>query len=174
MARATQNIAAPSVQTPLKRKTVTVASKLPMSIEIQLCRPKESRVTGQFGSTTETVNVKQGAIYVIRGVGHPVGQTPKGFPKAPEMVESSGFALTHGVDADWFAEWLEQNKETEMVQSGLIQAHGDVEYLEDKTTAEYAKLDSGLGPLNPEGDPRQPKSVNSAVSEIRSEPRPSA
>ncbi len=171
MAQPNTKIAAPAAPAvhgaKAPRKTVTVASKLPMHLEIQLCQEKTASVTGQFGSVKETVNVKFGAIYVIRGTGHPAGTVPKGFPKAPEL-NKPGFALTHGVDAEFFARWLEQNKDTEMVINGLIMAHGDEDSLEDMTK-ERRKVDSGLGPLNPDGDPRSPKPLSTAVSPVKPE-----
>lgn len=174
MARVAQSKpAAPAIagsDIPRGARFVTVASKLPMSIEIQLCEPRTAAVTGQFGSVKETINVKTGAVYVIRGTGYPVGQPPKGYPKLPDSVEESGYTLTPNIPADWFAEWLRQNAETDMVRNKLVMASGDRDRLADETI-EHAKTDSGLGPLNPEGDKRDPKPMNSSMTGVTTEVR---
>lgn len=175
--------AAPAVHTPSKAKFVTVASKLPMSIEIQLCKPTTARQSGQFGSVVEEVHVKHGAIHVIRGVSYPEGnKLPKGFPKRPNMIddEKGGYALTPGVPADFWAAWLEQNKDTDMVKNGMIKAQPDLESLA-ADAAEHANADSGLGPMNPEmdakGSPldrRSPRPASISVTPVAPEARPAA
>jgi hypothetical protein len=148
---------------------------LDVHLEIQLCKPKSARVTGQFGSVEETVNVKYGDKYFIRGTAYPRGQPPKGFPRAPRMIEDEGggYALTPNIPADFFAAWLEQNAETDMVVNGLIKAQPDLDSLA-ADAAEHAKVDSGLGPMNPDGDRRDPKPLGSSISQIKQEPRSAA
>ena len=179
----TETPAAPAVHTPNRGKFVTVASKIPMSITIQLCKPTEKAVSGQHGPTTEKFHTPYGAIYVIRGTGYPEGnKLPKGFPKRPEMIEdqNGGYALTPGVPADFWNDWLKQNAETEMVLNGMIKAQHDLESLA-ADAAEHADRDSGLGPLNPEmdakGNPldrRAPKPASLSVAAVTPEPRPTA
>lgn len=167
--------AAPAVKTESKAKFVTVASKLPMNIQLQLCAPKTARVTGQFGSVEETVHVPVGAIYVIRGTAFPSGQPPKGFPRRPEMIEdqNGGYALTPKVPAEFWKAWLEANADTDMVLSGMIKAQPDLDSLADDAK-EHAGVNSGLGPLDPDGDRRNPKPMSDAVQEIKPEARASA
>lgn len=168
-------LAAPTVKTPSKAKFVTVASKLPMNIEIQLCKPHTAAITGQFGSTKETVLRKEGAVHIIRGNAYPNGQAPKGFPRRPDLIEDShgGYALTPNVPADFWAAWLEQNADTDMVRSGMIKAQPDLDSLA-ADAREHEDSDSGLGPLNPDGDRRNPRPINDAVQPIKPEARPSA
>ena len=173
MARPNRSVPPNQVEAPAVRgeeipkgaKYVTVASKLPMDIEIQLCRETTAAVTGQFGSVKETINVKTGRMYYIRGTAYPVGQPPKGFPKAPNMIDA-GYALTSGIPADFWAEWLRQNQDTEMVRNGLIKAAATQHDVEAKA-AEHADVQSGLQPLDPDGDPRNPKPMNAAIENVK-------
>ena len=172
-AAAASAIASPAVATggPGKGAAyVVVASKIPQSLELQLCKPTTARVTGQWGSTTEDAFMKVGPVYVIRGTAYPCGQGPKGFPKI-DLLDDSGYAMTKGIPQSFWDAWYDQNKETEMVRNGLIKAHPDYDYLVDHLAAECKDVDSGLGPMNPDGDPRAPKPYNSLISEIKTEPR---
>jgi len=164
--------AAPSVHTPSKAKYVTVASKLPMNLQLQLCQPRSGRVTGQFGSVEETIFVPTGKTYVIRGTAYPVNKPPKGFPKRPDMIEdeAGGYALTPNIPADFMEEWMTQNASTDMVISGIIKVQADLDSLM-ADAAEHAKLDSGIGPLNPDGDRRNPRPANTSVAQVATEPR---
>lgn len=170
-----QEPTAPAVHVQSKAKFVTVASKLPMHLEIQLCSPQTKSVAGRYGPADETTFAKTGQVYLILGTGYPRGQAPKGFPRRPDVIEDvgGGYALTPNIPADVMAAWMEQNKDTEMVRNGIIKVQADLASLE-ADAAEHAKLDSGLGPLNPDGDRRTPKPINGSVSPIRPEPRASA
>ena len=180
---ATETVAAPAVHAPNKGKFVTVASKLEMSIEIQLCKPTTRHMSGQHGPVDETINIKFGAIYVIRGVSYPEGnKLPKGYPKRPQMIEDAhrGYALTPGIPADFWAEWVKQNAETEMVQNGMIKAQTDLDSLA-ADAAEHADKDSGLGPMNPEMDAkgrpldrRSPQPPSISVAAVQPDVRPAA
>ena len=166
----TEGQAAPAVHTPTRAKYVTVASKLPMSLELQLCRKESKAVSGRFGTEQETVFVKYGTVYIIRGVGYPRGnELPEGYPERPSMIRDAGYALTPDVDAAWFAEWLDQNAETEMVRNGLIKAHSEPDSLRDMAM-EHKGILTGLEPMNPKFgadgkplDPRSPKPLNAAL-----------
>lgn len=168
-------IAAPAVHTPSKAKYVTVASKLPMSIEIQLCKPSTRTSTGQYGSVVETVQVKTGAVHVIRGTGYPRGEAPEGFPERPQMIKDAGggYALTPNIPADFWAAWLEQNAETDMVRNGIVKAQADLDSLA-ADAKDHAAIDSGLGPLNPKGDRRNPRPANASVTPVQPESRTAA
>jgi hypothetical protein len=167
--------AAPAVHVPNKGKFVTVASKLPWPLELRLQKPVKQTVVGRHGNSEETVYRFHGVGYVIRGNAYPNGnQLPKGFPRRPEMIEDEcgGYALTKQIPADFWAAWVEQNAETEMVRNGMIMAQTDVDGLAAEAL-DFAKRDSGLAPLNPEmdgkGKPldrRSPRPVNFGVSDV--------
>lgn len=175
MRRSIQQPAAPAIRSePGKGKsTVTIASKLPMHLELRLCRKRTVNTTGRWGNTEEVIFEPTGKVLLVKGNGYPVGTVPKGFPKPPEMIEDAGYALTHGVDRDFWEAWLEQNKDTEMVLNGVIKAHPDDDYLEGDAM-EFAKLQSGLHPLDPEGDVRNPKPLNSKIEAVKKDDRVAA
>ena len=148
-------------------KHVTVASKLPMNITLQLCAKQVRRIPGQNGVYEETVYVPQGRGFIIRGTAYPSGKVPKGFPKQPGMIEDAngGYAMTPGVDADFMAEWMRQNAETDMVRNGLIKVQADLDDLA-ADAREHESVNSGLGPLVPDTDHRNPKPLNLGVSDV--------
>jgi hypothetical protein len=88
-------------------------------------------------------------------------------PKCVLIDETT--ALTSGIDADWWAKWMEQNKTTDLVLNKQVFAHArDTNGL----AREHKNIKSGLEPLNPEMvikgdkrvhvDPRFPKGVERA------------
>lgn len=168
---ATPSIQAPAVQTSKAPKFVMVGSKLPQNLEIQLCQPKTARVTGQFGSVEETINVKVGEIYLLRGTSYPVNKAPKGFPKRPDMTgdDDDGYAMSK-IPAEFMARWMEQNRDTDMVRNRIIIVKADPDSLIDDAK-DHADVDSGLGPLNPDGDRRAPKSASQKVDPITPDDR---
>lgn len=147
--------------------TVTVCSKLPMSMWIHVDHETTRRVPGRYGSEPETI-FNPGKQYWIRGTAEPAGQAPKGY-KRPEIVEG-GFAMTHGIPADFWEEWKKQHAETDMVKNGLIFAHANRDYVEGHSE-EHAKLQSGFQALDPDAldkDPRMPRPVNiTEISEVQ-------
>lgn len=166
---------AASLTLPKSARTVAVASKLPMTVELQLCRPETKAVTGRYGTEQETVNVKYGKTYWIRGTSRPAGTLPKGY-KLPDVVDG-GAAITPNVDADFFEQWLDQNKDTEIVRNGMIFAHASRDHVEGMAAERAAEL-SGLDPINPDQkpdgtmeDPRVPRPIDANVGPIKTEPR---
>lgn len=162
----------PAVHVPRRPKYVVVASKLPMNLELQNCAPKEARITGQFGSTVETVMVKTGDVVLIRGTGYPRGQVPKGYPKAPHINEA-GFAVTRNVPYDFWETYVAQNRDADLIRNGLLTAEVDLDSLDDKT-ADFAGLNSGLEPVNPDGDPRSPKPLMPLIGDVETAERSAA
>jgi hypothetical protein len=136
---------------------VTVASKLPFRLEMQLCKKRVEQRRHQGQCWQETIFHKDGPIVTINGTAYPQGGTvPEGFPSRPEMV--AGYALTHGVDADLYAAWAIENKDTDMLRNKLIFAFEKLD--STKGMAKDGKdLDSGLGPLVPDTDRRMPKKM---------------
>lgn len=94
--------------------TVTVACKLPHGLELQLQRSYESSepVMGG-GSRTVTHWERYGKPVIIKG-------WAQHHAEAPVAAISGGFALTSGVDSEFFAKWLEQNKDHSAVAGGFI------------------------------------------------------
>lgn len=104
-----------------KGGTVTVACKIPNGIVLQLCKPTQWFDETPSGTRERTRHDKYGPRVVVNGPAFPNGPPPEGFRNRPETV--GGYALTSGIDADFFAKWMKQNKDAPYVTSGMIYAH---------------------------------------------------
>jgi hypothetical protein len=137
-------------------RTVTVACKMPNGLTLRLFAMEEHTepVMGG-GHRTFQKAVDVGARVVIAGTATPFGSAPKA-----EVV--GGYALTRNVDADFFAKWMEQNKDSALVRNKLIFAHAKTDTARG-AAAEMAETRSGLEPLMPDTDPRIPKNVKTAA-----------
>ena len=137
---------------------VTVASKLPMSFEMQTCRKRVEQRRHQGEVYTEEVYFKDGPIAIINGYSYPNGGTvPEGFRPRPKMV--AGYALTHNVSKDLFDQWMIENKDSAMVRNRLVYGFEQIDTVQGKAR-EGTDVDSGLGPLWPDNnDRRMPKKV---------------
>lgn len=132
------------VSAPLKSgATVVVASKLPFDLVIRICdfTTKLEPVVGG-GSREVRVAVPRAESVTIRGNAVPVGV-------APTVQMEGGYALTQGVPAAFFAEWLEQNKNTDLVKNKVIFAHGKMTNAVAEAK-EHAELKTGLERLDPD------------------------
>ena len=136
-------------------RTVTVACKIPMGLQLQLQKDMEKWDDERGGPVKRTYKVKTGKIYYVAGPAYPQGGKPKNFPREP-MVEG-GYALTPGIPAEFWEEWLHQNRLAPYVQAtdgaehGMIFAYG----LKADTVAaarEQEKQMSGLEPLSTDVD----------------------
>jgi hypothetical protein len=130
--------------------TVTVGCKLPHGLELRVFEMEE-RDEAVIGGGTRVVKVARsaGTSVQINGNAVPHGQAPR-----HQIV--GGFAITSGVDADFWAKWLEQNKDSAIVKSGLIFAAAKAEDIKTEG-CNRAKIKSGLEPLAQSGDARAPK-----------------
>jgi hypothetical protein len=130
--------------------TVTVACKLPHGLVLRLHKMVEMNEPTAGGGFRK-VNRAQ-------VVGDPV--TVKGYSRrfdhrieqAPAALPSS-FALTYGVDAEFFKEWLKQNKDLDAVKNNLIWAHEQTDMVEG-FVKEHEKQRSGFEPVDPNNLPR--------------------
>lgn len=127
--------------------TVTVACKLPHGLRLRIQAERETTVPVMGGGMQSVKQwVPTGDEVVLKGVAHEFGKSPN----AP--IAEGGFALTTGVNAEFFAKWMEQNKETEIVRQGLVFASGDAASVSDQAK-DHAEVRSGLEPLDPENLP---------------------
>ncbi len=152
---ASQTMEAPAVHTaPKGKRTVTVACKFATGIVLQLCRKVDYVEETQAGGRINRVRYdKVGDAITVRGPAAPNGQIPKGY-RRPEV--EGGFALTHGVDADFFEEWMRQNADLPLVKGGFIFAHASRDHAIGQAQ-DKADLLTGYEPLVPDQDPRAPK-----------------
>lgn len=145
------------------RQTVIVACKIPTGLELQLCVSREFWEDTPTGAKKREKFVRTGKTVLIEGCGYPSGTPPKGYPERPHMV--GGYALTYGVDKEFWDAWLKQNVESSFVISGQIFAHGQPESIRSNAK-ENKDVRSGLEPLQPDNDPRMPKAMNSNITKV--------
>lgn len=131
---------------------VTVACKLPHGLVLQVYEEYEDgeavlgggiRVVKRFRPTGETITINGNA---------------RKFGEAPDHRIVAGFALTEGVNKDFFERWLEQHKDLPAVKNRLIYAFESLDHVEGQAKND-ANLRNGMEPLAPSGDPRTPRRV---------------
>lgn len=127
---------------------VTVGCKMPNGLILRIftmAEKNEQVMGGGSRKIKEAVEVP-GKRVVLNGFSHPQNA-------APRARIAGGFALTMGVDKEFWDTWLAQNKDTDIVRNGLVFAHEKVE----NTTAEAKDkqtLRSGLERLDPKKLPK--------------------
>ena len=154
---------------PVKKsgEKVTVACKLPHGMRLRLFKMVDA-MENVAGNTMRTVQRAQqiGPDVVIKGVAVEFGK---------EKTLSSGFALTPGIDKEFFDEWLRQNQHHDAVKNHLIFAASTRDAVEGEA-GDHKKQKSGLEPLDMSmvkkgerlvaADERLPRSNNPNLSPI--------
>lgn len=93
--------------------TYTVASKLPHGLVLQLQEPYKT-VEAHMGGSREVERWRHvGKKVVLKGCSYPADSGQR------TQIEG-GFALTHGVDADFFDKWQQQNHDRDDLRNGMI------------------------------------------------------
>lgn len=123
-------------------QTITVACKLPHGLVLQLQREEKFQEPSLGGYRDAKRFVKEGDPVTIKGWARPADQ-------APLVPIAGGFALTHGVDAEFWDKWLEQNAEHPSVKGGFIYASGKAADVEAHARL-YEGERSGFEPHDPE------------------------
>lgn len=132
--------------------TVTVACKLPNGLILRVFQMVEHTEPVMGGGNKKVKVARQeGKSVTIRGCAVPFGATPS----APII---GGYALTSNVDADFFALWMKQNADSELVQNKLIFAHEKPDFAAGQAN-EQQEIRSGLEPIDPN---RLPKGIEAA------------
>lgn len=154
---------APPAQ-PRSAGTVTVACKFPSGLALQLGK-KEVWIEETPGGPRERVRFNRvGRLYDVRGPAYPVGTPPVGFHSSPQIV--GGYALTPGIPADFWDEWLAQNAQNSLVVNKTIFAHSRQDHVIGQAR-EQAGIRTGFEPLTPDNDPRMPKPQTAGVTGIQ-------
>lgn len=136
--------------------TVTVACKLPNGLRLRVSKMEERQELVMGGGTrTVQMAVRIGEPVIVAGNAHPVH-------KAPTSQIFGGYALTHGVDADFMALWMKQNAGHPAVVNHLIFVHDKASMVEGKAK-EYTKQRSGLEPIDPDN---LPKGIQKATDKV--------
>ena len=141
------------IQAPTASKTVTVGCKLPHGLLLRLFEMAEKTVDVIGGGqrvVKEAINA-HAVDKVVKINGYAV---PHGMRSDVAVVGGdTGFALTLGVDREFFEHWLDQNKDTDMVRKGFIFAAGGEQSARDSAKEKKA-LKNGMEPLDPNNLPR--------------------
>lgn len=145
--------------------TVTVACKIPNGLILRLFEMVDTTEVMPNGHRTIKKAQPKGSPVQIAGYSHEFMQAPR------SALASGGYALTHGVDADFWEEWLNQNRDADYVRNGLI-------FAQEKTAdvraqaKEHRDVADNQGPLVPDTDRRIPQRRNrdgKMVSAIQTE-----
>jgi hypothetical protein len=115
--------------------TVTVGCKWGPGLNIRIGAFHEITVTDRFGGFRQEKQWRPEKTIAIKG------------PNQKGAIQTQdGYALTHGVDADEFALWLDANKDLDLVRNGLIEAHEKPNELR-AMTREGRETKTGIEPL---------------------------
>jgi hypothetical protein len=158
-------------------RTVCVASKLPWPLELRLQKQETETVmmrdeSGREKRTEIPVYHKYGETKTIFGTSRPAqGGVPDGYILPPDV--RGGYALTPGIPADFWEQWLEQNKLAPYVTGGMVFACHDMASAKSQAN-EQDELKSGLEPLSRQLDERTgqlkdrriPKPLNGSVGRL--------
>lgn len=132
-------------------ETVTIACKLPNGMVLRLFQMTEraEQVLGGGQRKVKQAALIDRAPITIKGCATPFGVALQTF---------GGYALTTGVDKEFWEEWVKQNADSDILKNNLMFVQGD-EYRAADQAKEQAEITSGLQPLNPDKDIRAPKRV---------------
>jgi hypothetical protein len=140
-------------------RTVSVVCKLPRGLYLQLTKFVEQDVKVMGGGVEKRkVPMRVGEMVRLKPTSLPFGAIPN-YPIV------SGFSITNDVDANFWNSYYQQNRNLEMITSGLLCAF-DNETEARAYCREYGSLRTGLEPIDPKGDIRVEKENNPNLSDI--------
>jgi hypothetical protein len=143
---------------------VTVACKVPVvGLDLEMCRETEFREEVNGAVRDRKRWDRTGQVIRVRGTGYPAGTPPVGYPSRPEMA--GDYALTRGVDRDFWVEWRKQNAKNPLVINGLLIAHEDMDRVVGEAK-ELREVPTGLGPIVPDRDPRAARALIPGLTQI--------
>lgn len=124
-------------------ETVIVASKLPNRHTLVLCEKYIAKepVLGGGVRDVEMWRPNPNRTVILNGTGV-VPNTERTW----QMTH--GYALTPGVPADFWAEWLKQNRGCDLLTEGIIFAHTKTADVQ-AAARDARKIKTGLEPINP-------------------------
>lgn len=132
------------------RETMTVACKLPHGLVLRLFDMVDEGEPQRDGSVKTVKRARQryesGEVVLN-------GYVAKHTPGTQQPSVPSSYALTHNVPAAFFAEWMEQNKDSDLVRNKLIFGHGSADRVSG-FSREHDKTLCGLEPIDPSNLPR--------------------
>lgn len=126
--------------------TVTVACKIPNGLVLRVFVDETYSVPVMAGGIKEVKRSRPTEwSQKLNGPGRKIGQDVE-----HQIIHGAG--LTHGVDADHFAKWLEQNRTADYVVKGLVFAQAKAADVVAQAQ-EHKREKSGLEPVDPENLP---------------------
>jgi len=141
------------------RGQVTVACRLPQGLQLRLFRMVDKPEQSPLGLRT----VKQAEQYgePVRIRGYYADLMPAYAANMPIPAAPGGYALTPGIDAEFWAQWLEQNRETDLVKNRIVYAHDTTDAVMGEMR-DNKDVRSGLEPLDPANLPRDVRGIKPA------------
>lgn len=141
VAKATQADNEPALRAGKSGGTVTVACKLPAGLRLRVFEMVDVSHPIFGGGVKIVKEARQVSDDVfVRGTSAPAGQN------LPYAVVG-GYALTHGIDRDFFERWLEQNRDSDVVRNGLIFAADGRDHAEGRA-GDLKETRHGAEPLD--------------------------
>nr|WP_321986150.1 hypothetical protein [uncultured Lichenicoccus sp.] len=134
--------------------TVTVACKIPNGLQLQVWKMIDEYVPVMGSSEKklqQRAELADSRRIKINGPARAIGKD------APHEIRN-GVGLTHGVDADFFAAWLNQNKDSDVVLRGHVFAAAKVSDVDAKAV-EMSREKTGLEPLDPKQHPDEFRAI---------------
>lgn len=129
--------------------TVTIASKLPFALLIEVEEPRKVMEPTPLGAIEVTRYFRVGEPITIKGCARKVGEDS-------DVQFSGGYALTSGVDAEMWTNWLASHQDFPAVKQGLIFATATPnDTVREAKARTNAKVVSGLEPLDPKNMPQE-------------------
>ena len=122
----------------MSKETVTVACKMPHGLILRLFNFQEVQEPLPGGGTksVERAQPETGTVRIR-------GYLDKYDPSLPPVSKVSSYALTPGVNKEWFEEWLDQNEDLDLVKNHLIFVH------DEGMVREFEGTKNGLEPVDP-------------------------
>src|SRR4051812_37597048 len=131
--------------------TLTIACKIPNGLILQTFA-MEDHDEPVFGGGFRTVKRAVKTHHAPVKLNGPARFAGKDLPHDIK----GGYGLTYNVDADFFAEWIRQNKDEPYVKNGMIFAQPSGKTADiDSQIKENLKRKSGMEPLNPSDLPEE-------------------
>jgi len=128
--------------------TLTVACRLPNGLILRTFEMVDTHEQGPLQSRTVKMARFTGKQHKINGNSFAQNKAPMF-----AQMENHGYALTHDVPAELWNQWLEQNKDADIVTRGHIFAHGDGRSVRAEAT-EKKDVKTGLERLDQKKTPR--------------------
>lgn len=129
---------------------VTVGCKIPNGLKLRIFQMKKTNELVMGGGTREVEVAEQvGDVVAIKGYALPFNMQSMG-------LHVGGYALTPGVDADFWKTWLAQNRENDIVKNNLIFAQAKNESARAQAKEQKDVWD-GMSPMVPDKDRRTPR-----------------